>query len=96
MMVDLARLVDGPQQHIDEGRTFPTFVGTGLGGPLLQVHSFIEEPEIPYVAIRDRGYWFYIDDRDLMSKRTYGVIQILLSLTDSGDAAKGPVLSIGG
>jgi hypothetical protein len=96
MMVDLARLVDGPQQHIDEGRTFPTFVGTGLGGLLLQVHSSIEEPEIPYVAIRDRGYWFYIDDRDLMSKRTYGVIQILLSLTDSGDAAKGPVLSIGG
>ena len=96
MMVDLARLVDVPQQHIDEGRTFPTFVDTGIGGPLLQVHSSIEEPEMPYVAIRERGYWFYIDDRDLMSKRTFGVIQILLSLTDSGDAAKGPVLSIGG
>ena len=49
-----------------------------------------------YVAIRDRGHWFYIDDRDLMSKRTFGVIQILLSLTDSGNAAKGPVVSIGG
>jgi len=96
MMVDLARLVDVPQQHIDEGRTFPTFVDTGLGGHLLKVHSSLEEPEMPYVAIRERGYWFYIDDRDLMSKRTFGVLQILLSLTDSGDAAKGPVLSIGG
>lgn len=96
MMVDLARLVDVPQQHIDEGRTFPTFVDTGLGGPLLQVHSSRDEPEMPYVAIRDRGYWFYIDDRDLVSKRTFGVVQILLSLTDAGEAAKGPVVSIGG
>jgi len=96
MMVDLARLVDVPQHHIDEGRTFPTFVDTGMGGPLLQVHSSIEKPEMPYVAIRDRGYWFYIDDRDLMSKRTFGVVQILLSLTDPGEAAKGPVVSIGG
>lgn len=96
MMVDLARMVDVPQQHIDEGRTFPTFVDTGLGGPLLQVHSSIEKPDMAYVAIRDRGYWFYIDDRDLMSKRTFGVLQILLSLTDSGDTARGPLLSIGG
>lgn len=96
MMIDLARLVDVPQQHIDEGRTFPTFVDEGMGGPLLQVHSSLEKPEMPYVAIQDRGYWFYIDDRDLMSKRTFGVLQILLSLTDAGEAARGPVVSIGG
>jgi hypothetical protein len=96
MMVDLARQVDAPQEHIDEGRTFPTFVDTGLGGPLFRVRSSLEKPEMPYVAIRDRGYWFYIDDRDLISKRTFGVVQILLSLTDAGEAAKGPVVSIGG
>jgi hypothetical protein len=96
MMVGLAKLVDVPQQHIDEGRAFPTFVDTGMGGPLLQVHSSLEEPEMPYVAIRERDYWFYIDDRDLMSKRTFAVLQILLSLTDAGEAAKGPVISIGG
>ena len=96
MMVDLARQVDVPQVHIDEGRTMPTFVDTGLGGPLFRVQSSLEEPEMPYVAIRDRGYWYYIDDRDLMSKRTFGVVQILLSLTDAGEQAKGPVVSIGG
>ena len=96
MMIDLARQVDVPQEHIDEGRTMPTFVDTGLGGPLFKVQSSLEEPEMPYVAIRDRGYWYYIDDRDLMSKRTFGVVQILLSLTDAGEQAKGPVVSIGG
>jgi len=63
---------------------------------LLQVHSSLEKPEMAFVAIQNRGYWFYIDDRDLISKRTFGVLQILLSLTDSGDSAKGPVVSIGG
>ena len=96
MMIDLARQVDAPQEHIDEGRTYPTFVDTGLGGPLFRVQSSLEEPEMPYVAIYERGYWFYIDDRDLMSKRTFGVVQILLSLTDAGEQAKGPVVSIGG
>jgi len=96
MMVDLARLVDVPQQHIDEGRAPPTFVDIGISGPLLQVHSSLEKPEMAFVAIQNRGYWFYIDDRDLISKRTFGVLQILLSLTDSGDSAKGPVVSIGG
>ena len=46
--------------------------------------------------MQDRGYWFYIDDRDLISKRTFGVLQILLSLTDADDTARGPVISIGG
>jgi hypothetical protein len=96
MMVDLARQVDVPQEHIDEGRTYPTFVDTGLGGPLFKVQSSLKKPEMPYVAIQERGHWFYIDDRDLMSKRTFGVVQILLSLTDAGETAKGPVVSIGG
>jgi hypothetical protein len=96
MMIDLALQVGVPQEHIDEGRTMPTFVDEGLGGSLFTVHSSLDKPEMPYVAIRDRGYWFYIDDRDLVSKRTFGVLQILFSLTDVGESARGPVVSIGG
>jgi len=32
----------------------------------------------------------------MVSKRTFGVLQILLSLTDAGETARGPVVSIGG
>ena len=96
IMVDLARQVDVPQQHIDEGRTRPTFVDTGRGGSLFRVHYSEDEPEDSYVAIQNRGYWFYIDDRDMITKRTFGVLQILLSLTDAGETARGPVVSIGG
>ena len=98
LMLDLAWQVDVPQQHIDEGRTAATFIDTGLGGQLFNVHHAKDQPDPAdvYVAIRDRGYWYYIDDRDMISKRTFGLLQILFSLTDAGQDARGPVVSIGG
>jgi len=98
LMLDLAWQVDVPQPHVDEGRTASTFVDTGLGGPLFTVYHSEDKPdaEYTYVAIQDRGYWYYIDDRDLVTKRTFGVLQILFSLTDAGEDARGPVVSIGG
>jgi len=97
LMLDLAWEVDVPQRHVDEGRTASTFVDTGLGGSLFTVHHSEDEPdaEMAHVAIRDRGYWYYIDDRDIVTKRTFGLLQILFSLTDAGEAARGPVVSIG-
>ena len=95
LMVDLAWQVDVPQQHIDEGRTASTFVDTGLGGPLFTVHHSDDEPEDAFVAIKDRGYWFYISDRDMTTKRTFSILEILFSLTDAGEEARGPVVSIG-
>lgn len=96
IMVDLAWQVNVPSEHVASGRTRATFVDTGLGGSLFQVQYSEEPPEDAYVAVRNRGYWFYIDDRDMVSKRTFGVLQILLSLTDAGESARGPVVSIGG
>jgi hypothetical protein len=96
VMINLAWQIDVPQVHVDEGRTRATFVDTGIGGPLFKVHYSLEKPENAYAAMQTRGYWFYIDDRDMTTKRTFGVLQILLSLTDSGESARGPVVSIGG
>jgi hypothetical protein len=96
LMLDLAWQVDVPQHHVDEGRTASTFVDTGLGGSLFDVRHSKEEPEDAFVKIQDRGYWYYIDDRDMKTKRTFGLLQILFSLTDAGDEARGPVISIGG
>jgi hypothetical protein len=96
IMVSLANEIDVPPEHVEEGRTRPTFIDTGLGGPLFRVHVAKDRPDDAYTSVFNRGYWFYIDDRDMFSKRTFGVLQILLSLTDSGDEARGPVVTIGG
>ena len=96
IVLDLAWQVDVPDEHIQDGRTKPTFVDSGEGGPLFKVRYSEEKPEDAFTAIWDRGYWFYIDDRDMVTKRTFGVLQILLSLTESGRGGKGPVVTIGG
>jgi hypothetical protein len=31
-------------------------------------------PRTAYVAVRHRGYWYYIDDRDQASKATLGLV----------------------
>ena len=96
IMVDLAWLVSVPDEHVEAGRTRPTFVDTGLGGSLFNVYYSEDRPEDAYTAVYNRGYWFYIDDRDIITKRTFGVLQLILSLTDAGEGARGPVVSIGG
>jgi hypothetical protein len=86
--------MDVPEEHVAEGRTGPTFVEEGVE-PLIRIRSSTDEPDDSYVAVKNRGHWFYIDDRDLPSKRTFAILQILLSLTESGSGARGPVVSIG-
>jgi len=96
MMMDMSWQIDVPPQHVEEGRTASTFIDTGPGGRLFVVHYSEEKPEDAFVTIANRGYWFYIDDRDMVTKRTFGLLQIFLSLTDAGEEARGPVVSIGG
>ena len=96
ILVSLAWQIQAPQEHIDDGRTRPTFVDDGEGGAIFNVYSGKDEPEDAFVKYFNRGYWFWIDDRDVVTKRTFGVLQIMLSLTDTGDESVGPVLTIGG
>ena len=63
-------------------------------GDLLLVQHSSHKPTCAAVAVKYRGYWFYIDDRDVLSKRTFALVQIMLNLTDTGDQARGPVVSL--
>ena len=85
--------IDVPEDHITEGRTFSTFVPDNA--PLLQIHSSKDKPDIDFVSIKMRDFWYYIDDRDLNSKTTFGILQILLSLAKDSNPSKGPLISIG-
>jgi len=93
IMVDLAWRIDVPDEHLEGLRTGATFTPEGAE-PLFRVHHAAERPPEAYAAVRNRGHWFYIDDGDMVSKRTFAVLQILLSLTESGETARGPVVSI--
>ena len=95
IMNELAWRIDVPPQHVTDGRTGPTFADHDADvGPLIRVHTSEDELLDSYVVVRNRDHWFYIDDRDIISKRTFAMLQVILSLTDTGEGARGPVLTI--
>ena len=62
---------------------------------LFEVHSCKghKPPPTAYVAVRSRGYWFYIDDRDNASKATLCRPSLWLSRLDFGNQKSPPGLS---
>ena len=96
IIIKLSTLVDVPPEHAADGRTVPSAYLGDEGGPqqLMQITSSTEEPENAFVAVRYRDYWYSIDDRDFKSKSVFTFVMILFSLTESGDNARMPVVTI--
>jgi len=92
--------VEIPASDVDEGRVSKMGApGASEGvGPrfLIRVHSSTSKPEAKevFTAERYRNHWFWVDDRDLSSKRGLGFLMILFTLVESGPTAAPPVLSI--
>jgi hypothetical protein len=70
------------------------FEWASISGDLLSVKSSKHKPACASVAVKYRGYWFYIDDRDHSSKATFGLLMQLFELRASGGTGQGPVLTL--
>jgi len=44
---------------------------------------------VPYL-----GYWYWIDQADIASKRTFTFLMILFSLAETGQSAAAPVVTV--
>jgi hypothetical protein len=53
-----------------------------------------ERPTDALVAIALRGGWFWIDDRDVASKSTFGLVMLLSTLAETGPRETPPLLTI--
>ena len=98
MLVELSAGIDVPQQHLVEGRAraLPEPVALAAPGerPLARIHSSSEAPADAYVAVRYRNYWFWIDDRDLDSKRAFTFLRIFSSIAETGAVPQVPIITI--
>jgi hypothetical protein len=93
---ELATGVDVPEQDLLEGRASPRPVAADGGAPPLLVHirSSVEPPADAYAAVRYRERWFWVDDRDLRSKRVFMFLMMFSSLAETGAVPQAPVLTI--
>lgn len=96
IMLQLGAGIDIPSEHSRDGRVL---TGAGKAGdvaakPLVRVHSGVQRPEDTYAAVPYKGYWYWIDDKDVASKRTFTFLLILFSLAETGQATAAPVVTV--
>jgi hypothetical protein len=98
ILIDFGSYVEVPDSEVAEGRVSAGFqerITDDKILPLIQVKNEISEPDDAYVAVRYRDRWFYIDDRDIGSKRTFTFLMFLFSLTERGTGQQGaPVVTV--
>jgi hypothetical protein len=99
MMSFLSRGVEVPTEHLAEGRVidyrFPeSEEGSKTSLIPFKVRWSKQRPDNPFAAVRFQNYWFYIDNSDISSKRSLGLIIALFRLQapDTGGAA--PILTL--
>ena len=99
ILVELGGGVEVPQQDLADGRATPPHAppqqtGDGPDYPLIHIHADGQQPREPFAAAYYRNHWFWIDDRDLRSKRIFMFLMIFSSLSESGIVPQVPVLTI--
>ncbi|MEE2907645.1 MAG: hypothetical protein VX527_07410 [Planctomycetota bacterium] len=99
----LSLAVEIPLKDSDSQRALPTLAPNTYPMMVqefldvaLHVHDSPSPPKNAWIAVRCRGYWFYIDDRELASKRTFTLAVELLNLQMSSDdnSLNAPILTI--
>ncbi len=96
ILTESAAYILVPEAHVTEGRTRPNRnYDEDLGRPLLRVYSSEKAPDDALVRVRSRDHWYYIDDRDIDSKKTFSFLMIIMQLTAAREENKGPVVTIG-
>lgn len=93
IMTSMAGGVQVPPGHLAEGRAVPAAPAED-GAAAFRVLCGPAAPPDAFVAVPYRGQWFWIDDRDWRSKRSFALVMFLFTLTEGSAAERPPVLTI--
>jgi hypothetical protein len=98
VIVDLSADIEVPAAHVEEKRVSPTFVEEVVSTgekirPLIRIQSSSGKPGDSFVSIPYRNSYFWIDDRDLMSKKLFSFLMFVFSLMETGEKAA-PIVTV--
>ena len=98
-LYDLIEIMMGaiavPQEHISSGLTLD-YPGPGLAGKGIRIHGSTHKPTRAAIAVRHRGYWFYIEDSDMRTKSLFVLLRKLwaIAISTTKESTSAPVLTI--
>jgi hypothetical protein len=97
----LSQSVEAPQEDVRKGKLTTTkyadgrpFYWSDLFSNLFQIKSSSEKPSDAFVRIKYRGSWFYIDDTDVESKRTYALFSQIFAIQAGKIEVERPTLTL--
>jgi hypothetical protein len=95
IMLELATGIELPPTHVASGRASPRGQAGAAPVPaLVRIQSGTAVPADPYAAVPYKGEWYWIDDNDLGSKRTFTFLLILFSLAETGQTSVAPLVTV--
>jgi hypothetical protein len=97
LLAILAAQVEVPPEDLARHQAFPGFeTGRPVPGivPEIRIQSAKKKPVGAFVSINYRDTWFWIDDGDLFSKRSFAQLMQLFTMADTGARESQPVLTI--
>jgi len=98
VIIDLSADIEVPASHVEEKRVGPTHVEEAVKSgkilPLIRIHSSSEKPGDAFVSVPYRNSYFWIDDRDLMSKKIFSFLMFVFTLVETGDKGTAPIVTV--
>ncbi len=94
VLIAMGTFIEVPAQHVEVGRALPGAASADMASWPLRIHSGAQEPADAFAAIRYAEHWFWIENRDLVSKRAFFLVTFLFALSGTSGSEAAPVLTI--
>lgn len=98
ILYELATFVEVPEEHERETRAYPHLPeppeGQDTLPPLIRIVSDTSKPTDAFTKVYYNDRWYWIENRDLASKRLFSFLLIMLTLAETGQKAPSPLLTI--
>ncbi|ACC71570.1 conserved hypothetical protein [Paraburkholderia phymatum STM815] len=88
--------MDVPEEHLRDHSALPAVAQSNgeAPGPMLHIYSGRDRPGDAYVSVRYRGYWFWIEQGDLRTKRALNAVMLFFTLANTGSKEPLPLITI--
>jgi hypothetical protein len=96
IMSAFASYIEVPETDLKAHRASPSFehLGSERSQEGVRIRSSKEKPTDAYAAVRYHGYWFWIDDGDLRTKRALTAVVFFFTLAETGAQERLPLVTI--
>jgi hypothetical protein len=88
--------MDVPEEHLQDHSAVPAFEHATAEAEqqVARIRSGKDKPATSFAAVNYRGYWYWIDDGDLLTKRALTAVIYFFTLAETGGNEKLPLITI--